>query len=222
MSEVGSMETGKADDKMGRACSFCGARLSGAWIETNGNLKFCGIQCDKSYAAGLTKPLPDPSPDKWDALKRAAEAATPGPWYVHWGPKNPYIKTVGTEWYVMDQNPMAPFVRRDPDANYIAQANPAAILELLSELRGMERGGEGQWIEIKEGGDMPPDGCEPVYVWVVGPECTTAEVAYWSPKRNWCVNAGGMKIEGDENYPQHVTHWQRIKPPQSGVDGREK
>lgn len=158
-SEVGSMETGKAEDKMGRACSFCGARLSGAWIETNGNLKFCGIQCDKSYAAGLTKPLPDPSPDKWDALRNIHGEILPEKYrfteedekrldsldfYTHPGeiqiPPADITEAdrfMAWRWYGQFMVPCSE-ERIGAMAWRISRER-----QLLSELRGMERGGEG-------------------------------------------------------------------------------
>jgi hypothetical protein len=81
-----------------------------------------------------------------EELKRLAEAATPGPWM-------PDLCQVGKEWLkgriqncvVNDAGVVAIVSESDPDAAYIAAANPAAVLEfirqrdeLLAELKNLE------------------------------------------------------------------------------------
>lgn len=96
-----------------------------------------------------------------EALKRAAEAATPGPWYAndHTGPyrfEDPDA-WVGYAWVGHDGEPDGRFQatvadldrRKDgsakwreqaaKDARFIALANPATILDLISRLEEAEK-----------------------------------------------------------------------------------
>ena len=61
-----------------------------------------------------------------DALEQAAKAATPGPWEISRDDYALFIESrKGTVGEIGDAF----------DANYISAANPAAILELIAELR---------------------------------------------------------------------------------------
>lgn len=62
-----------------------------------------------------------------DALEAAAKAATPGPWNTKEGPDF-------SEIFAHDKN-IALIGSQHADAAYIAAANPAAVLELIAELR---------------------------------------------------------------------------------------
>lgn len=78
-----------------------------------------------------------------EELKRMAEAATPGPWYLR---TNRHRNTDGTSWGWLDtqqagdQNPPAGVNvtwssgrRSENNADFIAAANPAAVLELIQQ-----------------------------------------------------------------------------------------
>ena len=59
-----------------------------------------------------------------EELKRLAEAATPGPWYVGFFGKF-CVVGIGSD-------------MQEPDAKYIAAANPAAVLELIAEVERLQ------------------------------------------------------------------------------------
>lgn len=82
---------------------------------------------------------------KWDELEKAAKAATPGPWIAagpSFGGEFPvYCEEVLVDrehdddgGYGICQAPTGLEKESTHDMSYIAAANPAAILELLSEL----------------------------------------------------------------------------------------
>ena len=88
-------------------------------------------------------------PGDWQALKEAAQKATPGPWaYMPQGDSNEYgigviVPRVGsieplTRYQEHDDTvivePVAPDVMGHANAKFIALANPATILRLLAEL----------------------------------------------------------------------------------------
>lgn len=79
------------------------------------------------------------------ALREAAEKATPGPWYVHDKPcedGNYGIDTSDKE-FIAEAVVWWGFSRqsiwREEDAKHIAAANPATVLALLDELEAKER-----------------------------------------------------------------------------------
>lgn len=248
--------------------------------------------------------MDNPLPDKWDALRRAAEAATPGPW-------------IATEHYVWQRKGEddlglclttgydSEFSKQD--AAFIASASPDVIQELLSklskahnsshwynpetgqaececccgaaldydamrkraelaesklsELRGMERGGEGildrlrearksleihgsvrpndpatfhaysiidtiidelatlsvtdGWIDCKQ--KLPPTE-DSVLTFGHTEKATQSVVNEWRPEV-----ARYLSGKYWTNSHIYVTHWMPLpKPPQLGVDGREK
>ena len=57
-------------------------------------------------------------------LEQKAKAATPGPWDCG-----------GVEVFLGEWNPLIAMCNSEDNAAYIAAANPAAILELIAELR---------------------------------------------------------------------------------------
>ena len=74
---------------------------------------------------------------KWNDLKRLAEAATPGPW----GYDGSYIcpaRVEGETTYVESWHAVADSHQTE-NVRYIAAANPAAMLELIAEVEGLER-----------------------------------------------------------------------------------
>lgn len=79
------------------------------------------------------------------ALREAAEIATPGPWYVHDKPcedGNYGIDTSDKE-FLAEAVVWWGFARqsiwREEDAKFIAAANPATVLALLDELEAKDR-----------------------------------------------------------------------------------
>lgn len=79
-----------------------------------------------------------------DALEAAARAATPGPWRVvagtgdYWGEPVWDVRTVAeraTAFGVVADHVVECAEERKPDAEYIAQANPATMLALAAEVR---------------------------------------------------------------------------------------
>ncbi|WAW38808.1 hypothetical protein O2604_17245 [Pseudomonas aeruginosa] len=94
-------------------------------------------------------------------LRRLAKAATPGPWtlYVpedYQGPEE--LPGYGVEcaegraivWGALEPETGCQF---DRDAEFIAAANPQAILGLIAQIEGLERLINGRWREIEEDRD---------------------------------------------------------------------
>lgn len=83
----------------------------------------------RAQGAGMTR----------DDLKRLAEAATPGPWTSDGADVQDRHRTVARIW------------GEAADAEFIAAANPAAILALLAEFEAMERERD-EWRDRGDGG----------------------------------------------------------------------
>lgn len=89
------------------------------------------------------------------ALREAAEKATPGPWYVHDKPcedGNYGIDTSDKEflaeavvWWGFSRQS----IWREEDAKHIAAANPATVLALLDELEAKEEQ-RANWFQMAE------------------------------------------------------------------------
>ena len=78
-------------------------------------------------------------------LRELAQAATPGPWRVSAGNVHPRVKS-GDGSFVMEHRFGC---RRYADAQYIAAANPAAVLALLDRLERAEADAE-RWQFIRD------------------------------------------------------------------------
>lgn len=63
----------------------------------------------------------------YSELKRVAEAATPGPWYQHGGIMQVLSHDCETVCETFEDDGEC------PDAQFIAAANPAAVLALIAE-----------------------------------------------------------------------------------------
>ena len=99
----------------------------------------------------LDAPMPEQAtPDKYAELERLARAATPGPW--EWVAIDKSVVALGTKGdvegagHVLWSEICAACQRRGSfctspspsDADYIAAANPAAVLDLIAELRAKD------------------------------------------------------------------------------------
>ena len=82
-----------------------------------------------------------------DELRKLAEAATPGPWEAdggeisqHWSRPEPWREIIGTRVACGSYcyGGTAQGVERTEDAEFIAAANPAAVLGLLDQLDAAE------------------------------------------------------------------------------------
>jgi len=78
-----------------------------------------------------------------DALEAAAKAATPGPWEAYHGEEHHIIRSFKNKPYSSNGQIIAWCGKMGtehdwPTAAYIAAANPAAILELIAELRELK------------------------------------------------------------------------------------
>ncbi|QPT15219.1 ead/Ea22-like family protein [Serratia rubidaea] len=78
--------------------------------------------------------------DKFSELKAAALAATPGPWFR----SGVQFNGITTEQSVITQGnkPHVASASEKRDAIFIAEANPAAVLELMAELEGAQQRSE--------------------------------------------------------------------------------
>ncbi|WP_462382266.1 ead/Ea22-like family protein [Pseudomonas sp. Marseille-QA0892] len=83
---------------------------------------------------------------KWDELECVAKKATPGPWWVDSHGMHMVSKHKGWKLVFTADNRMGPATRHpetgglshwpnDWDATFIAQANPAAVQELIAEVK---------------------------------------------------------------------------------------
>lgn len=74
-----------------------------------------------------------------DYLETTAKAATPGPWYASGAPKAYCIASRNDNTDIVSVNLYNEYIKsgvqREEDADFIAAANPAVVLELIAELR---------------------------------------------------------------------------------------
>lgn len=87
--------------------------------------------------------------DELDALEAAAKAATPGPW-KHYNYKGSDCVTVSGKVFLPRLEISV------ADTAFIAAANPAAVLELIAELRQARR--ERDWLVERMPNTQCPDG----------------------------------------------------------------
>lgn len=98
----------------------------------------------------MTPPTQQDKPIDLEALRLAAEAATPGPWVHRFDPGNPVgvqhgVKLTGEhgQWVCdcLDNADRKPFSKRAGDRNaaFIAEWNPATALALLALIEAQQR-----------------------------------------------------------------------------------
>jgi len=91
------------------------------------------------------------------ALEAAAKAATPGPWYAYSGGSIVWEQTHEIHSDVCDCGD-----KRPKDTAFIAAANPAAVLDLIAELRqaraeAWEWTDMARWLAREMGGGVIPE-----------------------------------------------------------------
>jgi hypothetical protein len=90
--------------------------------------------------------MEDRTVSDYSELRRLAEAATPGPWYVQKGRSNEtcgYVTRDPIEQYQRSITGWGAVEHRFEDAAYIAAASPDVVLGLLSDLAAANRRAEG-------------------------------------------------------------------------------
>lgn len=82
-------------------------------------------------------------------LKKLAEAATPGRWTAYDTHGRRFIEAIGTEDHVVCATPKKQWLK---DSQYIAAANPVAVLALIAEVEGLRKLPTA-WSEVYEQSD---------------------------------------------------------------------
>lgn len=67
-------------------------------------------------------------------LKKAAEAATPGPWQAYGTHGRIFVESMHKEAHVVEARPTKQWIH---DSAYIAAANPASVLSLIAEVEAL-------------------------------------------------------------------------------------
>lgn len=91
---------------------------------------------------------------------------------------------------------------------------PAEVEEMARELLALRQ----RWVPVSA---KLPEKCEAVLAFVSGPEIDSSQVAaYFSePSGEWRTEWWGEKIEGDDKYPDKVTHWMPLPAPPVASSG---
>ena len=108
-------------------------------------------------------------------LRRLAEAATPGPWYLHTS-DDTLVSSESGEIVQAQGEYMIEYASMEADAAYIAAANPQAILALLDRLERQSAlcAAMAKWLHWS---DLPDD----------------AVVLAWSGEGAFCITAGMIR-----------------------------
>ena len=137
-------------DRELKPCPFCGGTDFDVsqWIECNACGAFGPTPDDNGdYATGWNRraqPAEAEGVDKWSELKKLAEKATPGPWWVD-SHGHRFSTEDGMQTVFIAADKMGPATRHpetgnlshwpnDWDASYIVNASPDKILELIATL----------------------------------------------------------------------------------------